>query len=328
MELIIDPSFELDTSGLGVGEWSRNARADRTQPGGAHHGTWVQECEFEQLPGASIGRFGQKIAVPDAEKDLGHKLSFWGRLTNSVTPGTSRQEIDIWPGHFNPAGGGNFGGTPIEILYIDLVTMSTSWTEFTIPVVIPGRIDVTLGIREDRNGAAIPFESRMEYDLFSFAVIPAELDKMITGLLRDAIVADLESITAANGYPVTVNKVYPEPLAVQDRVFPFLELTPTEGGFGEGIELGSRGGASEQTFRVRGGVASGAPLDDVLVLLDSVRNSIEVITAAVNVLQSPKVISAVVTNWENTLTEDDIANGLREFTADIVCTYSYTRGSA
>ena len=152
--------------------------------------------------------------------------------------------------------------------------------------------------------------------------------KVITKLLRDAILADLGTISVANGYEITVAEVYSEPILTDQRTFPFLELVPSEGGESEDVELGARGGETRQTFRVRGGCSSGTPLTDLMALLDSVRNSIEKSTSSVCGLSSPKVITAAVTNWETTLADDAVAAGVREFVADIDVTYSYVRGSA
>ncbi len=151
---------------------------------------------------------------------------------------------------------------------------------------------------------------------------------MITKLLRDAIVVDLRAITTGNGFEVTVQKVYEEPIGIEKRIFPFLELRPDEGGSSESTELGSRGGESIQSFRVLGGTKSGAPLSDVMALFDSVRNAIEKPTSTVCTLASPKVITASIRDWQIGPTGDEVSIGEREFTADIFITYSYVRGSA
>ena len=151
---------------------------------------------------------------------------------------------------------------------------------------------------------------------------------MITELLRDAIVADANTITVANGFAITVQKVYAEPTGIEKRVFPFLEFRPDEGGSSESVELGSRGGESIQIFSVLGGCKSGTPLSDLMALLDSLRNAIEKPTSAVCALSSPNVITAAVQEWQVGPTGEEVSLGEREFSADIFVTYSYTRGSA
>lgn len=150
----------------------------------------------------------------------------------------------------------------------------------------------------------------------------------VTKSIRDAIVTDLETIQTTNDYALTVKKVYPEPTGIEKRIFPFLELRPDEGGSSESTELGSRGGESAQIFSVLGGVASGAPMTDVMALFDDVRNAIEKPTSSILALSSPNVITATVADWQIGPTGEDVSPGLREFTADIAITYSYTRGSA
>ena len=149
-----------------------------------------------------------------------------------------------------------------------------------------------------------------------------------TRTIRDAIVTDLQTITTANGYATTVRQVYTEPVGIEAHVFPFLELRPSEGGSSDSTELGSRGGESAQAFTVMGGIDSSTPLDDLMDLLDDVRNSIEKSTSTVCVLTDPPVIQATVQDWQLGPAGDEVAIGEREFTADIFVTYSYVRGSA
>ena len=152
---------------------------------------------------------------------------------------------------------------------------------------------------------------------------------VVSASIRAAVIADLEGITTANGYEITVRSVYAEPTPEEHKVFPFLELVPTEGGSADISEAGiARSGKAFQSFNIRGGVDSGQPMADQQKLVDSVRNAIEKSTSAILALSSPLVESVVVSAWSMGLAGDEIAQGGREISVDIDISYHYTRGEA
>ena len=155
-------------------------------------------------------------------------------------------------------------------------------------------------------------------------------DVAITANIRDAVKSDLEDITTANGFSITVQTVSSEPLDVDTAQKPVIYVRPGTGGTADedvaDRTLGNRAAFGTQSFSLAVFVQSTTPLADLDALTDDIRNAIERTTSATMVLAG--VIDVIVTDWDETLAAADAVNNLFFRRINVSVGYEYTRGSA
>lgn len=148
----------------------------------------------------------------------------------------------------------------------------------------------------------------------------------ITRQIKDAMVADLESITAGNGYNFTVAEVGVEPKPAPEVTKPAVFILPGEGGSSELAQLTNAAGIASQTYTLQLVVDSAQPNEDMDNFLDDVRNAIERSSSNVNAVSGVEM--AAVTGWSEIVTDPGISQNTYFREATVEVRYLYTRGAA
>ena len=156
----------------------------------------------------------------------------------------------------------------------------------------------------------------------------------ISTLIWNAVLADLRHVKVNNGYEITFEKVYDEPVSRSEAVFPHVALIPYEGGNDDEEQetiAGSKGAI--QSFTIKIGVRSTTPHADLLKAHDATRNSLERSEAAggntIAVTGTrQKVWKVDVTGWEFMRGEGSAANEFGVAEVEVAVHYYYQSGSA
>ena len=138
--------------------------------------------------------------------------------------------------------------------------------------------------------------------------------------IRDAIVNDL----VASGLFAT-GQVYTEPTTIDKTSPPCALIIPGGGGSTDPELSTQRTGDTAQDFIIQLVVKSSTPHDDVMNLLDGIRDQIEVTSS--NVHGVTNVQYADVSDWEEVLTAGDIGNLIGVIQATVTVRYLYQKGS-
>lgn len=248
--------------------------------------------------------------------------SAWQTVT--VTPGVSyriRADVRV-PG--GPGGPANFllrikDGTSerqtlLSVEYDALV--SDAWT------------DVSALYTPDSSSLEVRFAAEHVDEAFGdFFINRTEVYEMaITRQIKNAMVADLESITAGNGYNFTVAEVGVEPKPAPEVTKPAVFILPGEGGSSELAQLTNAAGLASQTYTLQLVVDSAQPNEDMDNFLDDVRNAIERSSSNVNAVSGVEM--AAVTGWSEIVTDPGVSQNTYFREATVEVRYLYTRGAA
>lgn len=136
--------------------------------------------------------------------------------------------------------------------------------------------------------------------------------------IRDAIITDLTAVAGM----VTVSK---EPQESRKVATPAAFVIPGGGGDSPGDALTNLTGQTVQDYVVQLIVRSNTPHDDLLDLLDLVRDRMEGSASTTQALPTVEIVA--VSDWESIVTSEDIRNQMGFLELTITVRYLYTRGS-
>lgn len=310
-EKIPDGSFELG------GSWSEIPGNSERVTEEASSGSWSMRLTGKTFPPSQGITAVELVDLAPGFEYPG--ITLYRKLAYAQKP-TAFFDVEIQPdppfGDFSRIYTGRVGDQP------------TSWTQ----LVADGftAVQSTANLRLIVNaGSGFGESNRLYVDQVSLDV---EDGLVITDTLRAALILDLEWILEANGASVDLEKVYPEPVAMEKAVYPHAALIPNEGGDSRAETTGGRQGRSVQVFTVQLAVkGSATPHADLAKLLDDVRNAVERKGSAILAAAVPTgatVYWADVSEWSNVLTTGDISNQLGQLELDVTIEYSYLRGGA
>jgi hypothetical protein len=157
-----------------------------------------------------------------------------------------------------------------------------------------------------------------------YSILRLEEPAVITRSLREALLADLQQITIANGFKNTLADVTKYPKPIREMKAPCVSIT--EGGSGEAeIEtIGNRQGLATQSFNLIAAVRSMDGPEAMDDLLDDIRNAIERTSSNLFDL----AIVATVDSWGEILTDRDVQGQVYWRPVTVRCEYAYNRGTA
>lgn len=149
--------------------------------------------------------------------------------------------------------------------------------------------------------------------------------------IQAAIIADIQDITVANGFDVTLAEVETVGmLNFTTAASPAAEVLL--GGSGPAMESDPEAhtqitGDARHQAALRLAVKSGNPQLDMADIIDAVSNATERLTGHINSLPDVKIISVTLTAARPEFqTGDDVANGWLVFVGVLDVHYSYRRG--
>ena len=151
----------------------------------------------------------------------------------------------------------------------------------------------------------------------------------VTKSLKDALVADCESITVANGFENTIGDVATDPEDATALALPALVIEGLADGEDDPATFGARMANATQRFTVVGlirGDESGAALES---LLDDLRNAVGRPTSNLKtaLTSGNKVQHAIVSGWDEDEGSPRLKNEVHRFSAVVEVSYYYVRGS-
>ena len=148
---------------------------------------------------------------------------------------------------------------------------------------------------------------------------------MITGSLKSAIVADLETIDGTGNFSTTVAEVGREPKRFDEIKKPAAFIVSAD--YDSDPESNTLlSGLATHTFALQLAIHSNTPNADMDDFFDDVRNAIEVSTS--NLVGVTGVTKVDVTGSSPTYTDPSIHEGIYLREVEVAVEYKYERGSA